>query len=112
MPVSRSWKQVGPGYGLGETLSSDKSRLSKVLLKVHPKETNFVNPKWQPKSIFLKSGKTNCGLKLNSGIVLTHSRTTAARMLVFFFCNVKSRGRQWYYQKMPSAMQNQSRTIN
>ena len=53
--VVRRWVKFNPG--LGETLniipsSRNKSGLSKLLLKNTPRKAKYVNPKWQPKSIF------------------------------------------------------------
>ena len=54
-PVVRRWVKFNPG--LGETLniipsSRNTSGLSKLLLKNTPRKPKYVNPKWQPKSIF------------------------------------------------------------
>ena len=54
-PVVRRWVKFNPG--LGETLniiisSGNITGLVKLLLKNTPRKSNYVNPKWQPKSIF------------------------------------------------------------
>ena len=51
------WKWVTFSEGLSETfnsipLSRNTSGLSKVLLKYTPRKPNYINRKWQPKSIF------------------------------------------------------------